>query len=628
MAAAPAPFASASLYVGDLASDVTEALLFEIFNAVGPVASIRVCRDAATRRSLGYAYVNFHRVDDAERALDTLNFKNIKNRPCRIMWCNRDPSLRKSGLGNVFVNGLAKTIDNKQLYDTFSVFGNILSCKVATNDKSESLGYGFVHFEEAESASAAIEKVNGKQICDQIVHVAPFKGRKERGVSKNVFTNVFVKNFGADVTKEQLDELFSKHGTVTSSVINMNQQKQRGFGFYNFASAEEARAAVDALNNFEVNGVKLYVGRAQKKEERLRELRDQFESLKAEKQKKYAGVNLFVKNLPDDVDDQQLSQEFSKFGSITSAKVMKDSTGNSKGFGFICFSTSDEATRAVTEMNNKMFFGKPLYVALHQRKEHRRAMLEQQFNARMKMGGAMQPIPAQYGAQVGPVGPMMMPKFPQNPQAMMYPPQAAVATNPMMAARRWQPVPQMMRPAINFHLMPVNTRPGAGPQQMANVGMMQQQQPQQRGPRQNRPQRQNMNQQGQPGIKYADNVRNRQPQGDAAAPVATAEVAAVESVEAQANDESSIIKALAAAPEDMKKQIIGERLFPLIHAQQPGLAGKITGMLLEMDNGELIHLLEHRPSLNEKIQEAVSVLQAHGFDAETGEPTETSEEQQ
>ena len=70
----PAPFHSASLYVGDLVADANEGLLFEIFNAVGPVASIRVCRDAVTRRSLGYAYVNYHQMSDAERALDTMNF--------------------------------------------------------------------------------------------------------------------------------------------------------------------------------------------------------------------------------------------------------------------------------------------------------------------------------------------------------------------------------------------------------------------------------------------------------------------------------------------------------------------------------------------------------------------------
>ena len=55
---------------------------------------------------------------------------------------------------------------------------------------------------------------------------------------------------------------------------------------------------------------------------------------------------------------------------------------------------------------------------------------------------------------------------------------------------------------------------------------------------------------------------------------------------------------LSDAPPQEQKQMLGERLFPLIQIMYPELAGKITGMLLEIDNSELLHMLESRESLN------------------------------
>uniref|UniRef100_A0ABK0LBR6 Poly(A) binding protein, cytoplasmic 1-like n=1 Tax=Rattus norvegicus TaxID=10116 RepID=A0ABK0LBR6_RAT len=462
-----------SLYVGDLHPDVTEAMLYEMFSPIGTILSIRVCRDVATRRSLGYAYINFQQPADAERALDTMNFEMIKGQPIRIMWSHRDPGLRRSGMGNIFIKNLENSIDNKALYDTFSTFGSILSSKVVYNEHG-SRGFGFVHFETHEAAQKAINTMNGMLLNDRKVFVGHFKSRQKReaelGARALGFTNIYVKNLRVDMDEQGLQDLFSQFGghapqrrrgntiallpcpgkTQSVKVMRDSNGQSRGFGFINFEKHEEAQKAVDHMNGKEVSGQLLYVGRAQKRAERQNELKRRFEQMKQERQNRYQGVNLYVKNLDDSINDDRLKEVFSTYGVITSAKVMTESS-HSKGFGFVCFSSPEEATKAVTEMNGRIVGTKPLYVALAQRKEERKAILTNQYRRRLSrsvLSSFQQPTS------------YLLPAVHQSTTQTMYYSSASIA--PMQPDPRWtaQPHgPSSTCPPAASVVQPLSTAP-------------------------------------------------------------------------------------------------------------------------------------------------------------------------
>ncbi|KAF5966437.1 polyadenylate-binding cytoplasmic nuclear [Fusarium coicis] len=697
--AAPHPQNSASLYVGELDPSVTEAMLFELFSQIGAVASIRVCRDAVTRRSLGYAYVNYNATADGEKALEELNYTLIKGRPCRIMWSQRDPALRKNGQGNVFIKNLDVAIDNKALHDTFAAFGNILSCKVAQDENGNSKGYGFVHYETDEAASQAIKHVNGMLLNEKKVYVGHHIPKKDRQSKfeemKANFTNVYVKNIAPEVTEDDFRELFEKFGDVTSSSLARDQEgKSRGFGFVNFTTHEAASKAVDDLNGKDFHGQDLYVGRAQKKHEREEELRKSYEAARLEKANKYQGVNLYIKNLDDDVDDDKLRQMFSEFGPITSAKVMRETPtegdegkkeetqddkdkenkeeakeeandepkegeeatddkktekktdkklGKSKGFGFVCFSNPDDATKAVAEMNQRMINNKPLYVALAQRKDVRKSQLEASIQARnqlrMQQAAAAAGMPQQYMQPPVYFAPGQQPGFmPQGGRGVPFP-QPGMGMPGVQGGRPGQfpgypqqggrgGVPQQMPP--NMYGMPGQFPPQFGqpgtPQFMAAMQAQQAALGGRGAPQGGRGGPQNMP--GGPPMAggMAGFPPNNRQQGGRGGPGRNGN-APQGGRGAEGAGPNVLQQQLAAAPPAQQKQILGELIFPKIQAINGELAGKITGMLLEMDNAELVNLIEDDAALKAKVDEALAVydeyVKAQG--SEGGEPKKEEE---
>jgi len=646
------------------------------------------------------------------------------------MWSQRDPSLRKSGVGNVFVRNLAPSVDNKGLYDTFSVFGNILSCKVATDENGVSKGYGYVHFETAEAAQDAIQKFNGTLIDDIEVHVGTFVKRQDRA-GQSDWTNLYVKQFPTSWDENKIKDIFSVYGTIANVAITRDPADgvSKGFGFVNFSEHDGAVKALAELANkvfpldeststppAEGEEVKtsfeLYVSRAQKKNERTREIKTRLDALNQEKLSKYQGMNLYVKNISDTLSDDSFREAFAPYGTITSARIMKDPNDVkiSKGFGFICYSSPEEATRAVTEMNGKVIGNKPLVVTLHQRKEHRRAHLAATYapqnmggmNMNMRfpqggMGGMNQPMPPYMGMG------MYMPQqgqqqqqqggFPNQGRPGMgggsypYPMGGRGGVSPRGMGgypNQQQQQQQQGRPGgffpPNGNAPPPYLGQGQGPmgqqsQQGRNQGRpmgqqqggpnpfpvgMQQQQGMVRRPPQSGPGPMGQGMQGQPGpmgggmggrpmgggmqsmggrpgmpagypnpaqmqqqqqqrpnpgmVKFNNQVRNQmQPMPYGGGPQM---MPPQMQQQQQPHKPDFSDAALASADPLTQKNMIGEHLYPLIYQHQPEQAGKITGMLLEMDNGELLNLIESPDALMSKIDEALNVLRNHKSSAE------------
>lgn len=108
---------------------------------------------------------------------------------------------------NVFVRKIPKSIFSAELEKVFSVYGEIISCKVSINEDYTSRGYGFVCFKDSESAMRALLD---RQEADEMTAVK-FAPRSKAELRK-VFNNIYVKNFPPEWTETDLQRTFEEFG--------------------------------------------------------------------------------------------------------------------------------------------------------------------------------------------------------------------------------------------------------------------------------------------------------------------------------------------------------------------------------------------------------------------------------
>jgi len=293
-----------NLIVNYLPQTMTQEEIRSLFSSIGEVESCKLIRDKVTGQSLGYGFVNYHRIEDASKAIQTLNGLRLQNKTIKVSYAR--PSSEAIKGANLYVSGLPKHMAQPDLERLFSSCGNIITSRIlCDNITGLSKGVGFIRFDQRIEAERAIQKLNGtipegatepitvkfannpsnnaKAIPPLAAYLAPQAARRALGaalhpasrfrysplagdllaggslLSGMAATNgsgcgwcIFVYNLAPETEENILWQLFGPFGAVQNVKVirDLQTNKCKGFGFVTMTNYEEALVAIQSLNGY------------------------------------------------------------------------------------------------------------------------------------------------------------------------------------------------------------------------------------------------------------------------------------------------------------------------------------------------------------------------------------------
>ncbi|NWS24067.1 NUCL protein, partial [Polioptila caerulea] len=336
------PISPFSVFVGNLACtkefDELKTGLREFFGKKNiEVSDVRI---GGSKR---FGYVDFPSAEDLDKALQ-MNGKKLMGLEIKLEKAKSKETMKEDkkerDARTLFLKNLPYRLTEEEIRE---VFENALEVRILMNKDGNSKGMAYVEFKTEAEANKALEEKQGTEIEGRAV-IIDFTGEKsqqehQKGESKTLIVN----NLSYAATEESLQEVFKKASSIR--VPQNNQGRPKGYAFVDFATAEDAREALNSCNNTEIEG---------------RTIRLEFSSSwqKGNTNSRGGGgggfnqqsKTLFVRGLSEDTTEETLKESFE--GSISARIVTDRDTGSSKGFGFVDFSSAEDAKAAKEAMED------------------------------------------------------------------------------------------------------------------------------------------------------------------------------------------------------------------------------------------------------------------------------------
>ncbi|NXI92537.1 NUCL protein, partial [Psophia crepitans] len=337
------PTSAFSLFVGNLVpTKEYEELKVGIKEFFGKknmeVLDVRI---GASKR---FGYVDFSSAEDLDKALQ-LNGKKLMGLEIKLEKAKSKETMKENkkerDARTLFVKNLPYRLTEDEMRE---VFENALEIRIVMNKEGNSKGVAYIEFKTEADANKAMEEKQGTEI-DGRAMVIDFTGEKshqdhQKGGGEKESKTLIVNNLSYAASEETLQEVFKKASSI--KMPQTNQGRPKGYAFVEFPTAEDAKEALNSYNNTEIEG---------------RAIRLEFSSPAWQKGNMNArgGFNqqsktLFVRGLSEDTTEETLRESFE--GSISARIVTDRDTGSSKGFGFVDFSSPEDAKAAKEAMED------------------------------------------------------------------------------------------------------------------------------------------------------------------------------------------------------------------------------------------------------------------------------------